>query len=69
MENHYEIGDSENIVSVYKIFAKTKNSDECICLYIEKSTDVAYRLLGSSNSHIYMYLKNNLTTLSSSTTS
>ena len=56
-----EIGGNKNIVGVYKIFAK--KNEERICLYIGKSTDIAYRLLGSSNGHIYMYLKNNLTKL------
>lgn len=55
-----EIVSSEDIVGVYKIFAK--KNDEYICLYIGKSTNIASRLLGSSG-HIYMYLKNNLTNL------
>lgn len=47
---------NENIVGVYK-FLKIKDNEE-YCFYIGKSTDIAYRLLGSSSGHIYMFLRN-----------
>ena len=51
----------KNIVGIYEFF-KVKD-DEKYCFYVGKSTDVAYRLLGSSSGHIYMYLHNNFSKL------
>ena len=34
------------------------NENEEFCFYIGKSTDIAHRLLGSNEGHIYMYLNN-----------
>ena len=48
----------KNIVGIYEFF-KIKGNEE-FCFYIGKSTDIAYRLLGSSSGHIYMYLNSNL---------
>lgn len=48
----------ENTVGVYKFFRVKENEE--FCFYIGKSTDIAYRLLGSSSGHIYMYLNNNI---------
>lgn len=44
----------ENIVGVYKFF-RCKGNEE-YCFYIGKSTNIVYRLLGSSSGHIYMFL-------------
>ena len=55
------LADKENIVGVYKIFGR-KNEIRT-CLYIGKSTNIAYRLLGSGGGHIYMYLNHNLSKL------
>ena len=57
----FDLADNQNIVGVYKIFGK-KNGRRT-CLYIGKSTNIAYRLLGSGGGHIYMYLNNNLSKL------
>lgn len=51
----------KNIVGIYEFF-KIKGNEE-ICFYIGKSTSIAYRLLGSSNGHIYMYLNNDFSKL------
>lgn len=51
----------ENIVGVYGFFAIKR--DEEYCFYIGKATNVAYRLLGSSNGHVYLYLKNDYSKL------
>ncbi|HCY07218.1 MAG TPA: hypothetical protein DHS57_08260 [Erysipelotrichaceae bacterium] len=48
----------KNTVGIYKFF-RVKGNEE-FCFYIGKSTDIAYRLLGSSSGHVYMYLKNNI---------
>lgn len=56
-----DLANNKNIVGIYKIFAKKNNSH--ICLYIGKSTNISYRLLGSGEGHIYLYLKNNLSKL------
>ncbi len=48
------LGD-KNIVGIYGFFAIEK--DEEHCFYIGKSTNIAYRLLGSSDGHVYLYLK------------
>lgn len=55
------LADKENIVGVYKIFGR--RNERRICLYIGKSTNIAYRLLGSGGGHIYMYLNHNLSKL------
>lgn len=44
----------KNIVGIYKIF-KVKEGEK-YCFYIGKSSNIAYRLLGSSHGHIYIYL-------------
>lgn len=54
-----DLSAGKNIVGIYKIF-KVKGNEK-LCFYIGKSTDIAYRLLGSSSGHIYMYLHNNFT--------
>jgi hypothetical protein len=48
---------NKNIVGIYEFF-KIKGNEE-FCFYIGKSTNIAYRLLGSSSGHIYMYINNN----------
>lgn len=53
--------ENRNIVGIYKFFYY--NDNEEICFYIGKSTDIIGRLFGSSDGHIYMYLKNNLSKL------
>ncbi len=55
------LADKENIVGVYKIFGR--KNERRTCLYIGKSTNIAYRLLGSGGGHIYMYLNHNLSKL------
>lgn len=52
---------SENCVGIYKFF-KIKDNEK-YCFYIGKSTDIAYRLLGSSGGHIYMYLNKDFSRL------
>ena len=47
----------DNVVGIYKFF-KVKG-DERYCFYIGKATDIAFRLLGASNGHIYMFLNKN----------
>lgn len=56
-----ELANDKNIVGVYKIFGMKDGIDTC--LYIGKSTNIAYRLLGSGGGHIYMYLNNNFSKL------
>lgn len=56
-----DLADKENIVGVYKIFGE--KNEERTCLYIGKSTNIAYRLLGSGGGHIHMYLNDNLSKL------
>lgn len=51
----------DNIVGVYKFF-KVKNNNK-YCFYIGKSTNIAYRLLGSGSGHIYMFLNGNFSKL------
>ncbi|WP_195259257.1 hypothetical protein [Clostridium paraputrificum] len=53
--------EDENIVGVYGFFAIKE--DEEYCFYIGKATNIAYRLLGSSNGHVYLYLNNNYSKL------
>lgn len=55
------LSESENIVGVYKIFKVKLNKK--YCFYIGKSTNIAYRLLGSSSGHFYMYLNNDFSKL------
>jgi len=56
-----ELVSNGNIVGVYGFFAIKK--EEEYCFYIGKSTNIAYRLLGSSKGHIYMYLNNDFSKL------
>lgn len=56
-----ELASDKNIVGVYKIFAV--KDEISTCLYIGKSTNISYRLLGSGGGHIYMYLNNNFSKL------
>lgn len=56
-----ELADGTNIVGVYKILGVKNGISRC--LYIGKSTDVSYRLLGSGGGHIYMYLSSNFSKL------
>lgn len=51
----------DNVVGIYKFF-KVKG-DERYCFYIGKATDIAFRLLGASNGHIYMFLNKNYSKL------
>lgn len=51
------LGD-KNIVGIYGFFAIKR--DEEYYFYIGKSTNIAYRLLGSSNGHVYLYLKKSI---------
>lgn len=57
----FNLADKGRIVGVYKIFGR--KDEERICLYIGKSTNIAYRLLGSNGGHICMYLNHNLSKL------
>lgn len=52
-----ELKDNRNYVGIYKFF-KIKDNEKH-CFYVGKATDIAYRLLGASGGHIYMYLNNN----------
>ena len=51
----------DNIVGIYKFF-KIKDAEKH-CFYIGKSTSIASRLFGSSQGHIYMFLKNDYSKL------
>lgn len=51
-----DLSGKENIVGIYKFFRIKENEE--YCFYIGKSTSIAFRLLGASNGHIYMYLNN-----------
>lgn len=57
----YDLLKTDNIVGIYKFF-KVKGNER-YCFYIGKATNVAYRLLGASDGHIYMYLKGNYSKL------
>lgn len=57
----YDFSKGENVVGIYKFFYY--NQDEEYCFYIGKSTNIVDRLLGSSDGHIYMYLKKKFTKL------
>lgn len=61
IEIPHELSEGKNIVGVYEIFIVKENEKKCF--YIGKSTDIAYRLLGSSDGHIFMYLNNNFSKL------
>jgi hypothetical protein len=54
--------EEKNIVGIYEFF-RIKKGEKDHCFYIGKSTDMAYRLLGSSSGHIYMYLQDNYSKL------
>lgn len=58
---NYDLLKRDNVVGIYKFF-KVKG-DLRYCFYIGKATDVAFRLLGASRGHIYMYLKENYSKL------
>lgn len=47
------------IVGVYGFFAIKDEVEEC--LYIGKATNMAGRILGASDGHVYMYLQRNMT--------
>ena len=47
------------IVGVYGFFAIKDEVEECF--YIGKATNMAGRILGASDGHIYMYLQRNMT--------
>ena len=47
-----EFADGRSRVGIYKFF-KIKDND-IYCFYVGKSTDIAYRLLGSSDGHTYI---------------
>lgn len=57
----FELAGDKNIVGVYKVFGVKDGISTC--LYIGKSTNISYRLLGSGGGHIYMYLNNNFSKL------
>lgn len=61
IEIAYDFSKGKNIVGIYKFFYC--NANEEYCFYVGKSTNIAYRLLGASNGHIYMYLNNDFTNL------
>ena len=50
----YDLLSKDNIVGIYKFF-KIKGTEKH-CFYIGKSTSIAFRLFGSSQGHIYMFL-------------
>lgn len=50
-----------NIVGIYKFF-KVKDTEKH-CFYIGKSTNIAYRLFGSTKGHIHMFLKKDFSKL------
>ena len=56
-----ELISNSKIVGVYGFFAIKEEAE--YCFYIGKATNVAYRLLGSSKGHIYMYLNNDFSKL------
>jgi hypothetical protein len=56
-----ELESNDKIVGVYGFFAIKKEVE--YCFYIGKATNIAYRLLGSSKGHIFMYLNNNFSKL------
>ena len=47
------------IVGVYGFFAIKDEVEECF--YIGKATNMAGRILGASDGHVYMYLQQNMT--------
>ena len=47
------------IVGVYGFFAIKDEVEECF--YIGKATNMARRILGASDGHVYMYLQRNMT--------
>ena len=53
------LASGEAIVGVYGFFAIAGEAEECF--YIGKATNVAGRILGASNGHVYMYLQQNMT--------
>lgn len=60
LENNIEIINSDillkrNVVGIYEFFYCTGQKE--FCFYVGKSTDIAYRLLGSREGHIYDFLK------------
>lgn len=57
----YDLLNTDNIVGVYKFF-KIKGAEK-YCFYIGKSTNIAFRLFGSSKGHIYMFLNNDYSKL------
>ena len=57
----YDLLKRDNVVGIYKFFRVKE--DERYCFYIGKATDVAFRLLGASKGHIYMFLNNNYSKL------
>ena len=57
----YDLLNSDNVVGIYKFF-KVKGAER-YCFYIGKATDVAFRLLGASKGHIYMFLNENYSKL------
>lgn len=55
-------GDEYNkLVGLYKFFAYDEGGE--ICFYIGKSTSIAWRLLNSSNGHIYLFFKGDIDSL------
>lgn len=61
IEIAYDFSNGENVVGIYKFFYCNENGE--YCFYVGKSTNIAYRLLGASRGHIYMYLNNDFTNL------
>ena len=49
----------EVVVGVYGFFAIKDEVEECF--YIGKATNMAGRILGASDGHVYMYLQRNMT--------
>jgi len=57
----YDLLNKDNIVGIYKFF-RIKGAEKH-CFYIGKSTSIAFRLFGSSQGHIHMFLNNDYSKL------
>ena len=57
----FDLLSKDNVVGIYKFF-KVRDLEKH-CFYVGKSTSVAFRLLGASQGHIYMYLNNDYSKL------
>lgn len=57
----YDLLCQDHVVGIYKFF-KVKDAEK-YCFYIGKSTNIAYRLFGSTKGHIHMFLKKDFSKL------